>query len=50
MPPRKNLPTEDPMEQFLNHLGGLSQVATPLDDADDENPQEEEEEKAGNPA
>lgn len=43
MQPPKNTQTEDPMAQFLNHLGGLSKVATPLDDAEDENPIEEDE-------
>ena len=34
--------TQDPMDQFKQALSGLSQVPTPLDNADDDNPIEED--------
>jgi|TARA_R110002110_G_scaffold315177_1_gene528287 hypothetical protein len=42
MMPPDSTKTLNPMEQFKAALSGLSQVPTPLDDADDENPVEED--------
>ena len=34
--------TQDPMDQFKQALSGLSQVPTPLDNADDDKPIDED--------